>query len=209
MKKLKLLSTIFAFYAGGVLAQNLLAAKQFDIFGFTVAAGILITPLVFVVQDLVAEIFGFKETKRMILTGFAVNFLFVLIASLAIVIPGSAQWTNQDAFQTIFGTTLRTSIASFVAYCTGSLINAKIMTVLKNKKKNSLFFRAISSTFVGQLVDDAIFAFGAFSFILPLPAIISMIVSGVLLETLYEVFLFPVTKKVIGKTKKYLGGENA
>lgn len=208
MKKVKLLTTLFALYAGGVLAQNILAAKQIDLLCFTVTTGILVSPLVFIIQDVMVEVFGFKTTKRMVLTGFAVNFLFVVLASLAIFLPSAQLWTNQEAFQTILGTTFRASIASFLAYCVGSLVNAKVMEVLRKKKEKNLFFRAISSTIAGQLLDNAIFAFIAFSFVLPLPAIISMVIGGTLFETAYEVILFPVTKKAIQKAKNYIGGKN-
>lgn len=204
-KKHKLLTMFFAIYAGGVLAQNVLAAKQIDILQFTVTTGILVSPFVFIVQDIITELFGYKTAKRMVLTGFAVNFVFVLLATLAIILPGSAFWNNQEAFASIFGTTFRISIASFTAYCIGSLLNTKIMDKMRQKYPKSLFVRAITSTIVGQFLDNAIFSFGAFLFVLPIPAIWSMVVGATIFETFYEVVCFPITRAAIKKTQKYLG----
>lgn len=204
-KQIKLLSMLFAIYAGGVIAQNVLASKQIDILAFTVTTGILVSPFVFIVQDLVTEVFGYKTAKKMVLTGFGVNFVFVLLATLAIILPGSAFWNNQEAFASIFGTTFRISVASFTAYCVGSLLNTKIMDKMRKKHSKSLFVRAITSTIAGQFVDNAIFSFGAFLFVLPLPAIWSMVVGATLFETIYEVVFFPITRTAIKKSQKYLG----
>lgn len=206
MKKIKLLTALFAIYAGGVLAQNVLASKQIDIWQFTVTTGILVSPFVFIVQDLVTEVFGYKTAKRMVLTGFAINFFFVLLATLAIILPSSAFWNNQEAFASIFGTTFRISVASFTAYCVGSLLNTKIMAKMREKYPKSLFVRAITSTIVGQLLDNAIFSFGAFLFVLPLPAIWSMVIGATIFETIYEVICFPITRASIKTSQKYLKG---
>lgn len=205
MKKDKLLQTFFGMYAGGVLIQNILATKQIDIAIFTVTTGILVSPLVFIIQDIVAEIYGYKEAKKMVLIGFLMNFIGVLLFTLAIHLPSSAYWFNQEAFTTILGTTLRITIASFIAYIIGSLTNSKIMVVLKKKYPNSLFVRAISSTIVGQFLDNALFATIAFYGVLPMNAIYSMILGGTIFEVLYEIIFYPITKTSIKAAKKYIG----
>lgn len=171
---------------------------------FTVTTGILVSPIVFIIQDIVSEIYGYKEAKKMVLLGFLMNFVGVLLFTLAIYLPSSQFWFNQDAFSTILGTTLRISIASFIAYIVGSLTNTKIMVVLRDKYPKSLFIRAISSTIVGQFLDNALFAFIAFLGILPLSAIISMVIGGTIFEVLYEVLFYPITKTSIKKLKNYI-----
>lgn len=205
MKKDKLLQMFFGMYAGGVLIQNILATKQIDIAMFTVTTGILVSPLVFIIQDVVAEIYGYKDAKRMVLIGFLMNFIGVLLFTLAIHIPSSAYWFNQEAFTTILGTTLRITIASFIAYIIGSLTNSKIMVVLKKKYPKSLFIRAISSTIVGQFLDNALFSIIAFYGVLPLNAVFSMILGGTIFEVLYEIIFYPITKASIRASKKYIG----
>ncbi len=202
--KYKLLAILFAIYAGGVITQNVLAAKQIDIFAFTVTTGILVSPFVFIVQDVISELFGFKTAKKMVLTGFAINFVAVLLFTLAIYLPSSAFWNNQEAFSSILGTTLRISIASFTAYIIGSLINTKVMTALKPKMEKFLFFRAISSTIAGQFFDNFLFSFIAFFGVLPNPAIWSMVIGATIFEVLYEVVFYPLTKLSIKKAKKYI-----
>lgn len=204
MKKNKLLQVFFGIYTGAILIQNILATKQIDIFIFTVTTGILVSPIVFIIQDIIAELYGYKDAKKMVLLGFAMNFVGVLLFTLAIHIPGSQFWGNQAAFSTILGTTLRISIASFSAYIVGSLTNSGIMVALKKKFPKSLFIRAISSTIVGQFLDNAIFATVAFYGVLPMSAIYSMIIGGTIFEVLYEIIFYPITRTSIKKCKKYI-----
>lgn len=206
-KKNKILQIMFGLYTGAIILQNILATKQIDIAMFTVTTGILVSPIVFIIQDIVSEIFGYKNAKKMILLGFIMNFIGVLLFTLAIYLPSSQFWNNQDAFSSILGTTFRISIASFIAYITGSLINSKIMVMLKNKFPKSLFVRAISSTIVGQFLDNALFAFIAFYNVLPISAILSMILGGTIFETLYEILFYPITKFFIKKLNRYINNK--
>lgn len=199
--------TAFAVYAAAIIVQNILATKQIDIGVFTVTTGIIVSPFVFIVQDVISEIFGFKTAKKMVLLGFLLNFIGVLLFTLAIYVPSSAFWFNQEAFSTILGTTFRISVASFTAYILGALTNVKVMVALKERFPKSLFVRAISSTIVGQFLDNAIFACIAFLGVLPGEAIWSMILGGTLFEVIYEVIFYPITKTVIHFTKKKIGDE--
>lgn len=193
----RLTPVLFGIYCAGLIIQNILAVKSIDISVFTVTTGILISPIMFIIQDISSEIFGYRQTKNMILLSFIMNFIGVILFQLAIIIPKSNVWVNQSAFEIILGTTLRITMASFIAYVSGSLLNAKIMVKLKKMNENALFIRAITSTLFGQFLDNAIFAFGAFLFVIPIPSLISMIIGGTLFEVMYEIIFYPVTKKII------------
>lgn len=194
---LKVLPIIFGIYCAAIIAQNVLATKTIDLLVFTVTTGILVSPVVFIIQDISCELFGYKKTKEMVLLSFSLNILVVLLFQLAILLPGSATYTGQEHFSAVLESTLRISLSSFAAYLVGSLINSKIMVTLREKNKGNLFVRAISSTLAGQFLDNAIFSFGAFLFVLPLPAILSMVVGGTLVEVVYEIILYPLTKRAI------------
>lgn len=195
--KNKIIPIMFGVYCASLMIQNILATKTIDIAIFSVTTGVLVSPLVFIIQDVSSEIFGYEQTKRMILLSFLMNFIAVVLFQLAIMLPASMTYANQEAFETILGSTLRITCASFCAYVTGSLINSKIMSVLKKRNSKNLFMRAITSTVAGQLCDNAIFSFGAFAFVLPVPVIMSMVIGATLFEIMYEIIFYPVTKKAI------------
>lgn len=203
-KKFNVIKYSFAIYAGSIIIQNILATKQIDIGIFTVTTGVLISPIVFMIQDVISEIFGYEEAKKMIIGGFGMNFLAVLLFTFAIKLPSSQFWENQAAFSAILGTTLRISLASFTAYLVGSLTNSKVLVKIKKHYPKKLFVRLISSTIVGQLIDNLLFAFIAFYGILPIQALWSMVIGGAIFEVAYEILCYPVTKKTIKTIKKYI-----
>lgn len=195
--KNKILPVLFGVYCASLMIQNILATKTIDIAVFTVTTGVLVSPLVFIIQDVTSELYGYEKAKKMILLSFVMNFIATLLFQAAILLPGSTSFVNQEAFSTILGSTFRITCASFAAYVTGSLINSKIMVAMKERYNKSLFVRAITSTLAGQFLDNAIFSFGAFAFILPVPVIVSMVIGATLFEVIYEIVFYPVTKKVI------------
>lgn len=201
MKKIEIEKYLFGIYCAGIIIQNILATKNIDITIFTVTTGILVSPLVFIIQDIQTEVYGYKKAKKMIILGYLMNFIAIMLYSFSILIPSSSTYTNQAAFTTILGTTPRIAVASFIAYMIGALINSKVMENMKIRHEKNLFFRAISSTVVGQFIDNMLFAVIAFIGILPTQAIISMIVGGTLFEIIYEVIFYPITKKLIQKIK--------
>lgn len=191
---------LFGIYTAALLIQNILALKTIDIWVFSMTTGVLVSPIVFMAQDVESEIYGYKHARTMILLAYLMNFIFTVLVSVAIAIVPSVAYANQQAFTAIFSTTWRITLASFAAYTIGSLMNAKIMTV--GKEKHGLFYRAIFSTIVGQFLDNAVFCFGAFLGVLPLNAIIMMVVGATIWETVYEVIFFPITQKIIAYFKK-------
>ena len=192
---------IFGAYCAAVLIQNILALKTVNLSLITVTTGILISPVVFILQDVETELYGFKTTKHMIITAYIMNFIFILLSTLAIWMKPSPAYTMQEAFSSLFSTTPRIVTASFLAYITGSLFNSWIMNM--NRDRHGLFYRAVTSTVAGQILDNSIFAFVAFWGSLPLGAIVSMIIGATMLETIYEVIVFPVTRMVISILKKH------
>ena len=207
-KETKVLNVLFGVYAASLIMMNVLATKSIDIGLFTVTTGIFVSPIVFIVQDVVTELFGFKKAKDMIMLGFAMAITATLLYQLAIWVEPSVVFANQEAFSSVLSTTFRITIASLSAYTVGSLTNSKIMHQLKTHN-DSLFVRAISSTIVGQFLDNLIFAFIAFYGVMPLSNVISMAFGGTLIEVVYEIIFYPATKGAIAGTSKYLQSEQA
>ena len=190
-------STLWAVYGAAIVAMNVLAAKQIDIIGLTVTCGIFVSGFVFIAQDLMTELYGASNSRRMILTCYAAAMIMVLLFQLAIAVKPSQFWGEQEAFATILRTTLRITIASVIAYCVGSMVNVHTMAYLKKRFPKSLFVRALSSTIVGQLLDNGIFAIAAFWGILPNVAIATMTIGGTLVEIGTEIVCYPVLRAVI------------
>lgn len=187
-----------------LVTSNLLQAKVIQICGITITAGVLVFPISYIINDCIAEVWGFKKARLIIWSGFASNFLVIFFSQIAIWLPGAPFWDNEAGFNMVFGMAPRVAVASLSAFLVGSFLNAYVMSKMKvasNGKNFSL--RAIVSTLIGETADSMIFFPIAFIGIMPLEAIGIMIITQAILKSLYEVVILPVTIKVVNFIKKY------
>ena len=134
------------------------------------------------------------------------NFLFVMFAALCDIIPGAPYWDNDAGFHAIFGLAPRVAAASFVAFIVGSFANAYVMSrmkILSNGKNFSL--RAIMSTIFGETADSLIFFPLALGGVVPNSELPMLIVSQIVLKTLYEIVVLPITIQVVKFIKRHEG----
>ena len=96
--------------------------------------------------------------------------------------------------------------ASFVAFLVGSFINAYVMSRMKLRSGGRHFsLRAVVSTVLGETADSVVFFPLALSGVVPLSQMPSLIVSQVVLKTVYEVVALPLTVRVVRMTKRHEG----
>jgi uncharacterized integral membrane protein (TIGR00697 family) len=120
-------------------------------------------PFVYVLGDVLTEVYGFKTARRVIWTGFAAMALTALVFFVLGILPPEAYWESEAgtaAYNAILGGMSYGGIvlASLTAYLAGEFSNAAILSKLKVKMKGRLLFvRTIGSTLVGELLDTLIF----------------------------------------------------
>ena len=205
MKKQVSLLFMFAgiIFTTCLLLSNILAVKIITIGKLAAPAGVLIFPIAYILNDVIAEVWGYRNARLIIWTGFAMNLIAVVFFTAAIAIPSAPFWDKQEAFATIIGTTPRIVLASLTAYLAGSFINAFIMSRMKVKSNGKNFgIRAIVSTLAGESIDSLFFISIAFAGIFPIRAIGIMIITQALLKTVYEIIILPITSITVIKIKK-------
>lgn len=158
---------------------------------------VIIFPVVYIVNDVLAEIYGYKKARKIIFLGFILNLLAVICYQISIMLPAPVFFTGSEAFATVLGNTSRVLLASFTAYIIGSLVNAYLMTYLKKKAEKYLFIRCIVSTLFGEGLDALLFITIAFYGTMPLLVLLTMIIAQSLFKTIYEIIIYPVTRYVI------------
>ena len=189
-----------------LIVANLVEQKLIQIGPVEATAGLLIFPISYILNDIIAEVWGFKKARLIIWCGFAMNFFAVAIFQLSIWAPGSVNFTHQAEFGLIFGNTLRIAVASFVAFLCGSFLNAMIMSKMKVLQKGRGFsLRAVVSTLVGEGVDSLVFFTLDFYGVIPTPALIMLILTQTGMKTGYEIIILPLTNFVVKKVKKIEG----
>lgn len=184
-----------------LIISNNLSFKTFTLYDIVLPCGVIIFPLVYIVDDVLSEIYGFQKARRVIYLGFIMNLVAVISYNIAIVLPAPPFFEGAEAYALVMGNTLRVLFASFSAYFFGSLMNAYVMVYLKEKYEKYLFLRCIMSTICGEGLDAIIFITIAFYGTMPSIVLLSMILVQATFKTVYEIIVYPVTKIVINSVK--------
>lgn len=192
-------TTVYAYLSGIfcalIIASNILATKTLKIEFIMLPCSILTFPMLFIVNDILSEIYGFRMTKNIIYLGLVLNIIVIFIYTIAINLPSNSP--NATAFSSILGTTPRLFMAGLFSYMLSNLINSQIMVKLKEKYADLLFVRCVTSTAVGEAIDSIIFITVGFLGVFSIDLIITMICCQVVFKVLYEIIIYPVTRKVI------------
>lgn len=199
MEKDDLYGILSGVFCASLIISNILAFKTFMIGSVVLPTAVILFPIVYITNDILAEVFGFERTKIVIMTGFTMNLVAVIGYNVAIKLPANPFFEGQEAFQTVLSNSFRVLVASMVSYIIGSLVNAKVMDKMKNGK--SLFNRCVLSTFAGEGLDALVFITIAFAGTMPTASLMTMILCQAMFKTMYEVACFPITKKLIIQAK--------
>lgn len=189
-----------------LIAANLLGTKQIAIGTVNVTGGLLIFPVSYIINDCVCEVWGYRKARLLIWLGFLMNFFFVSVCALCDAIPGAPYWDNDEGFHAIFGLAPRIAFASFIAFISGSFINAYVMSRMKISSQGKHFsLRAVVSTIFGESADSLIFFPLAFYGVIPLAELPILMLWQVVLKTVYEIVVLPVTIRVVNWVKRHEG----
>lgn len=189
-----------------LITANVLETKQISVGPFNITGGLIVFPISYIINDCVCEVWGYGKARMLIWIGFAMNFLFVTFGALCDLLPAAPYWENEAGFHAIFGLAPRIAAASFVAFIIGSFVNAYVMSRMKISSGGRNFSaRAILSTVYGETADSLIFFPLALGGVVPLRELPILIISQVVLKTLYEILVLPVTIRVVRATKRYEG----
>ena len=179
-----------------LIAANVLETKQLSFGPISITGGLIVFPISYIINDCVCEVWGYGKARLLIWLGFAMNFLFVAFAA--------PYWDNEEGFHAIFGLAPRIAAASFLAFLVGSFVNAYVMSRMKLKSGGKNFSaRAIMSTVYGEAADSVIFFPLALGGVVPTDVLPVLIISQVVLKTLYEILVLPVTIRVVRATKRH------
>lgn len=198
------LVALVALFSGSLIVSNIIAGKLWQApFGIILTCGVFLFPVVYIIGDVIPEVFGLQVARRAIWVGFFVNLIAVGFFMLTLIAKAPAFWGNQDAFQVVLGFTPRLLAASFVGYLVGTNANAWVLVQIKKLTKGKwLWMRTIGSTIVGESLDSLLFMTIAFAGVYPLSALPGMILAQAAFKTLYETVATPLTYLVIGWVKR-------
>lgn len=197
---------VVAVFITCLITANITAVKLIDLFGFILPAAILIFPISYIIGDVLTEVYGYRQARRVIWLGFFCNFVMVAAIWMGQILPPASFWDAQGAYERILGYTPRLLFASFLAYLIGEFANAFVLAKMKIATTGRwLWLRTIGSTLIGQGLDSSVFITLAFVGTIPLNALFSAIVIQWLVKSVYEAVVTPVTYVVVAFLKRKEG----
>lgn len=214
-------ATVVALFAVSVICMNLLANKtlvQTD--WIALDGGILISWLSFMCMDIITKYFGPKASNKIAVLAAVINLFASLIFYIASIIPSNAD--DYTALNTIFGGTWFILLGSTIAFLASAVINNflnwRIGEAFQKNPDGRLAFaaRTYISTFIGQFVDNFIFAVIVFVGFAPIFwdgfhwTILQCTVcalTGAVAELIMEVVFSPFGYRIVNKWKRQNIGE--
>jgi len=173
-KKLFIALTI---YLTALFASNTLGIKLMPfLFGTHLSTAIFVFPFVFLMTDVVGEVYGKKTSRLFVLAGFISLVFFTIVNLISNIMPNSPDFTMRAEYDSIFYMSLRFTLASLIAFVVGEYQDVFSFFFLKAKLGGKHFWlRSNLSNLWGQLIDSTIWAMIAFVGVYPLKTIIMII----------------------------------
>ena len=197
-------------YLTSLFAANTLGMKLMPfLFGTNLSVGVFCFPIVFIMTDMIGEVYGKKMAKNFVLAGVISIILFLLYSAISTAMPWAEKglWVR-DSYNQIFGLSARISIASLVAFFIAEYQDVIAFFFFRRKIGEKKFWlRSNLSNLWSQFLDTIIFMFVAFVGIYPLATIISIIIPWWLYKVLMGFLYTPLSYLGIHLLKNY-GNKN-
>ncbi len=195
-KDYKKILVCLTLYLTSLFAANTLGIKIMPfLFGTHLSVGVFCFPIVFIMTDLIGEVYGKKMAKNFVLAGVTSIALFLVYSLISTVAPWAEEglWVK-DGYNQIFGLTARISIASLVAFFVGEYQDVISFFFLKKKiGEKNFWLRSNLSNIWSQFLDTVIFMIIAFLGVYPISTLVSIIFTWWLFKVLMGFLYTPLS----------------
>lgn len=147
-------------YITSLFAANTLGIKLMPfLFGTHLSVGVFCFPVVFIMTDMIGEVYGKQMAKNFVMAGVISMILFMFYSFISEVTPWAdkALWAK-DGYNQIFGLSFRFSLASVVAFVVGEYQDVFAFFFLRKKTEGKYFWlRSNLSNLWSQFFDTVLF----------------------------------------------------
>ncbi len=215
-RRYRYLDLIMAVFVTVLVVSNIASSAKivdwgFGIFGVRMAfdAGTLLFPVSYIFGDILTEVYGYKNSRRVIWVGFACLALSAAVFWLVSILPGESQWqqyAGNAAYSAILGGMSSGGIvlASLAGYWSGEFSNSFVLAKMKIMTRGRLLWaRTIGSTIVGELVDTLVFIIIASIFhVFPWSLFLTLTLTNYFFKVGVEALMTPLTYFAVARLKK-------
>jgi hypothetical protein len=197
-------ATVVAVFCGLLIISNVGATKLIAVGPLITDGGAFLFPLVYVVGDVLSEVYGWRATRGAIWLGFGISALAALTFWLVQQAPPAADWPNQEAFEAVLGFVPRIVAASLAGFLVGQMLNSWVLVRIKQRTlEPRLWLRLLGSTAAGELADTVMFCTIAFYGVITGWTFVNYVVTGYVYKVAVEVLVMPLTYRVIARVKRH------
>src|SRR3990167_5108616 len=202
-------------YLTSLFAANTLGMKLMPfIFGTNLSVGVFCFPIVFIMTDMIGEIYGKKMAKNFVLAGVISIVLFLFYSLISTSMPWAEKglWVK-DSYNQVFGLSARISIASLTAFFIAEYQDVIAFFFFRKKIGEKKFWlRSNLSNIWSQFLDTVIFMSIAFVGVYLLKTIILIIIPWWIFKVLMGFAYTPLSYLGIyllrGKNNANQGNQN-
>src|SRR5512143_869488 len=216
IKIYRYLNTVTAIFVTVLIVSNIASSAKivdlgFKVFGVPMAfdAGTILFPISYIFGDILTEVYGYRNSRRVIWTGFFCLALAAVTFWVVSILPGEATWqgyAGDTAYQAILGSMSSGGIvlASLGAYWAGEFSNSFVLAKMKILTQGRwLWTRTIGSTLVGELIDSAAFVAVASLFgVFPWSLFATLVLTNYLFKVAVEAGMTPLTYLAVSFLKR-------
>ena len=216
MKSYRYLTPVTAVFVTVLIVSNIASSAKIVDLGFAVLgvrmafdAGTILFPISYIFGDILTEVYGYKNSRRVIWTGFLCLALASATFWAVSHLPGESTWqgyAGDAAYNAILGGMSSGGIvlASLAAYAMGEFSNSFILAKMKVLTQGRwLWTRTIGSTIVGELIDSATFiAIASLFGVFPWSLFSTLVFTNYLFKVAIETIMTPVTYLAVDRLKR-------
>ncbi|MEY4777559.1 MAG: hypothetical protein RIS13_307 [Bacteroidota bacterium] len=190
--------------------------------GFTLSAGTLTWPIVFIMTDIINEYYGFRGVKFLsILTAAIIGFAFIVFYAAIHLAPdnywiGSQKQNGvpdmQAGYAQILGQGMSIIFASLTAFLVGQMADATVFKKIKIiTGEKGIWMRATLSTLVSQLIDTFVvgYIYLYFSIGFSFPRVTAIGLTGYSYKFIVAIICTPLVYLAHNLIESYLGKSKA
>ncbi len=199
-----------AVYLASLFAANTLGLKIMPfIFGSHLSVAVFSFPVVFLMTDVIGEVYGKRVAKFFVLAGFISTALFIAYSFLSLALPWSDGGQSvREGYDQIFGISVRIAIASLAAFLIAQYQDVLSFFFVREKLGVQAFWlRSILSNLWSQLLDTTIFMVIAFVGVYPSKTLVSIIITWWLYKVAMGALYTPLSYLGIRLLKEHNGKE--
>lgn len=91
MTKSRMYAYLTGIFCALIIASNILGTKTLKIEFIMLPCSILTFPMLFIVNDILSEIYGFSMARNVVYLGLFLNIITVILYSIAIMLPSNSR----------------------------------------------------------------------------------------------------------------------